>query len=139
MREVMLIMHFTGLALTLGMSFSLLFLKSTRMLSSDHESRAFAMRLFALHKMSHIGLTLLVLSGGYLMTPYWARLSTMPLMMTKLALVVLLIIWLTMLSISARKARKTPSVGNLSRVNLSGWLMLLTTLAIVVLAVLSWK
>ncbi len=135
----MLIMHFTGLALTLGMSFSLLFLKSTRMLSSDHESRAFAMRLFALHKMSHIGLTLLVLSGGYLMTPYWARLSTMPLMMTKLALVVLLIIWLTMLSISARKARKTPSVGNLSRVNLSGWLMLLTTLAIVVLAVLSWK
>lgn len=139
MHEVMLIMHFLGLTLTLGMSLSLLFLKSTRMLSSDHESRAFAMRLFALHKMSHIGLTLLVLSGGYLMTPYWASLSTMPLMTAKLALVIVLVIWLIMLSVSARKARKTPSVGNLSRVSLSGWLMLLTTLAIVVLAVLSWR
>jgi heme/copper-type cytochrome/quinol oxidase subunit 2 len=139
MREVMLIIHFTGLALTLGMSFSLLFLKSTRMLSSDHESRAFAMRLFALHKMSHIGITLLILSGGYLMTPYWSALGNMPLMTAKLALVIVLILWLIMLSVSARKARKTPSVGNLSRVSLSGWLMLLTTLAIVVLAVLSWN
>jgi len=40
--------------------------------------------------MGHIGITMLIISGLYLMTPFWKTLNARPLLITKLILVLVL-------------------------------------------------
>ena len=78
MRLFMLILHFVGLALSVGTGFAYLFLGlSTRKMDKD-EARELFIKTLPIQKMSHIGLFLLIVSGGYLMTPYWDSLTAKP-------------------------------------------------------------
>jgi hypothetical protein len=45
---------------------------------------------FALSTKGHIGITMLIISGLYLMTPFWKTLNARPLLITKLILVLVL-------------------------------------------------
>lgn len=85
--------------------------------------------------MGQIGLVLLILSGGYLMTPYWKSLGNTPLLMAKLVLVlVLAALIITISSYSNKIKGGDERYGD--KVTTLGRFTLITALVIVVLAVL---
>jgi uncharacterized membrane protein len=138
MREAMLILHLIGLAMGVGTSIGFMFLGIASSKMEQEEAKKFTINSFALSRMGHIGITLLVITGGYLMTPYWAALSSMPLMIAKLALVVLLVILIIILSIAAGKFKKGDDK-QLMKIRGLGNLSVLISLAIVILAVLQYR
>lgn len=135
MRDIMLIIHFIGLAMGLGTSFGFMFLGIASSKMEENEARKFTLNTFALSRMGHIGLTLLVLSGIFLMTPYWQSLTTSPLLIAKLVLVLVLGALIGMLSSTAKKAKEGDTDIHLKKMETFGKISLLTALIIVVLAV----
>lgn len=139
MREVMLIAHFLGLAMGLGTSFAFFFLGMARSKMEKEEGKKFALNALAMSRMGHIGLTLLILSGGYLMTPYWVLLGSRPLLIAKLLLVLGLVFTVSLQSVYAKRAKKGDSKANLKKIATLGRISLLSTIAIVILAVLIFR
>ncbi len=135
MREIMLILHFIGLAMGLGTSFAHIFLGIAASKAEPTEARKLHLHAFALNRMGHIGLALLILTGGYLMTPYWGTLMSTPTLMAKLLLVLVLAALVGMLSAKARKAAQGDAEAHLRKIPPLGRLSMLVALIIVVLAV----
>ncbi|MCB0545212.1 MAG: hypothetical protein KDC61_08755 [Saprospiraceae bacterium] len=138
MKEVMLILHFIGLAMGLGTSLAFMFLGMASAKMEEAEARTFRMNTLALAKMGHIGLTLLVLTGLYLITPYWSVLGEMPLLIAKLVLVLVLGALIGIISATIKKVKNGVPGADISKVEPLGKLSLLTGLLIVILAVLSF-
>jgi uncharacterized membrane protein len=137
MRDVMLIFHMIGLAMGIGTSFAFLFLGMASSKMEENEARKFRVNTFVLIKMGLIGLTLLVISGGYLMTTHWNTLSSTPILVAKLALVlVLIILILTLGSIANQIKKGNPT--NAGKMPILGRFALITGLTIIVLAVLNF-
>ncbi len=136
MRDVMLIFHFIGLAMGVGTGFAQMFLGIARNKMSDEESERFALHSLVLGMMGKIGLTLLIISGGALMTPYWSELGTMPLLIAKLVLVVVLTVIIGMIAVQAKKAKQNNGGEALKKIENLGKLSFPVGLAIVILAVL---
>ena len=139
MREAMLVVHFIGLAMGLGTSFGFLFLGIASKKMEEAEGKKFMMNSFALSTMGHIGLTLLILSGGYLMTPYWSTLGERPLLIAKLLLVLLLAALIGIISSTAKKVKKGAPGASMEKVAPLGRITMLISLAIVVMAVLIFQ
>ena len=138
MRDIMLIIHFIGLAMGLGTSFAHLFLSMATDNLPAEEARRFRMHSLALSRMGHIGLALLILSGGYLMTPYWESLAQMPYMMVKLALVLILTLLIVRIGKLSRLAKKGDADVYLAKMKQSGQATLIVALLIVVMAVMTF-
>ncbi|MCB0790667.1 MAG: hypothetical protein H6595_13270 [Flavobacteriales bacterium] len=138
MREFMLIVHFIGLAMGLGTSFAMMFLGIAAGRMEAEKRKEFMLNVGVLSRMGHIGLLLLVITGGYLMTPYLGMIGDMPLFIAKLVLVVALGALVGVMSARLRKARKGDFDAQMRVMPILGRLGLLTTLTIVVLAVLSF-
>ena len=136
MHSIMLIVHFIGLAMGIGTSFSQMFLGMASSKMEKAEAEKFQVKTLALTKMGVIGLVLLVVSGGYLMTPHWKTLSATPLLMAKLALVVLLIILIVRLVSLGKKATADNSGEALKKMEKIGKGTLPLGIVIVILAVL---
>ena len=135
MRDVMLIVHFIGLAMGLGTSLAFMFLGIASSKMEEQEAQKFRLNSFALSRMGHIGLALLIISGGYLMTPYWSILTAIPLLIVKLALVLVLAALIGIISSYARKAKEGDTELYLKKIEILGKLALLTAIIIVILAV----
>jgi uncharacterized membrane protein len=135
MREVMLIIHFIGLAMGIGTSFAFLFLGIASSKMEVNEAQKFRMNTFSLMKMGYIGLTMLLISGGYLMTPYWKTLTASPLLIVKLVLVMVLFSIIGIIGASVKKAKISDAKTHLKKIRPLGRLALLTGITIVVLAV----
>lgn len=134
----MLILHFLGLAMGIGTSFAFMFLGMASSKMDKEAGQNFMVNSLTLSRMGHIGLGLLLLSGGYLMTPYWKLVPSSPLLITKLALVVVLVVLITVITTYGNKAKKGDVESNLNKIRPLGGLSLLTGLAIVVVAVLAF-
>lgn len=134
MRDVMLIIHFIGLAMGLGTSFAMMFLSIGASKMSQEEAGKFMINASIVTKMGHIGLVLLLISGGYLMTPYWSVLINMPTLLAKLILYVVLGGLIGIMSAALKKAKKGQQE-QLLKIKKLGPIALLTGITIVVLAV----
>ena len=134
MRELMLILHFIGLTMGLGTSFAHAFLGKIASKMDAEEATKFRLHSLVLSNMGHIGIGLLVVSGLYLITPYWKILPTSPLLMLKLALVLLLIVLIILLNSFAKKAYNDP-VTQFKKMEKLGKITLFIGLVIVILAV----
>lgn len=139
MRVAMLIVHFLGLAMGIGTSFGFMFLRIAGSKMEKEEGKKFALNLFALSRMGHIGLAMLIVSGLYLMTPFWGSLASRPLLIAKLALVFTLTVSVSVGSVYSSRAKKGDTETNLKKIAALGNVALLSGLAIVVLAVLIFK
>ncbi len=135
MKDVMLILHFIGLTMGLGTSFAHAFLGVATSKMAPDETTKFRLHSLALGRMGHIGLALLLVSGLYLMTPFWGMLSSMPLLILKLVLVIVLAILISLLSMLAKKARSGDAEVSLKKIEQLGKMTMLLGLAIVFLAV----
>jgi len=80
------------------------------------EAGKFTLNTFALSKMGHIGLVLLLLSGVYPIIPFISTLSARPLLIAKLMLVVVLIILILLLDSAAKKAQKGDLLNQLKKI-----------------------
>lgn len=139
MRVAMLIIHFLGLTMGLGASFSLLFLGIAGSKMDKQEGQKFALNTFALSAMGQTGLVMLILSGLYLMTPYWRILPVQPLLIAKLILVLVLTVSVILLGIYSKRAKKGDTEANLKKIANLGKVSLLCGITIVLLAVLVFQ
>jgi|SRR5690554_4001857 len=137
MRDTMLILHFIGLAMGLGTAFAHAFLGFASSKLSKDEAIKLKSNTKILGRMGSIGLILLLVSGVYLILPFWNALAYMPMLQIKLLLFVVLIGFLAVMNIIERKAMKSDQPDGLYRkLEILGKFALTTTLTIVVLAVL---
>lgn len=126
MRDGMLIVHFLGLAMGLGISFAFFFLGIAK---SKIDTGI-------LSTIGQIGLSMLIISGLYLMTPFWGALSVMPMLIAKLLLVLVLTISVILATVYSKRAKKGDTATNLKKVAFAGRVGLLSGILIVILAVL---
>ena len=138
MRDAMLIVHLLGLAMGLGNSFAFMFLGRAGSKMEKEEGKIFALNTFAMGTMGHIGITMLIISGLYLMTPFWMTLNARPLLIVKLILVLVLTACIILASVYARRAKKGNTESNLKKVATLGKVSLLSGIGIVLLAVLTF-
>ena len=131
----MLILHFIGLTMGLGTSFAHAFLGIATSKMNPDEATRFRLHSLALSRMGHIGIVLLILSGIYLIIPYWAILPTSPLLMLKLVLVLILVILITLINLSAKKAKKGDAERQLKKMAKLGQMTLVLGVGIVILAI----
>ena len=136
MRAAMLIVHFLGLAMGIGTSFGFMFLGIAGKKMEKEERKKFALNSFALSRMGHIGLAMLVISGLYQMTPFWGSLASRPLLIAKLVLVLTLIVTVSFATVYAQRAKKGNTESNLKKIAILGKVAVFSGTAIVVLAVL---
>jgi uncharacterized membrane protein len=139
MREAMLIIHFLGLAMGLGASLAFMFLGIAGSKMEKEEGKKFALNTFAISRMGHIGLFMLILSGLYLMSPFWGSLMGLPMLIAKLFLVLVLTITVIILSVYSKRAKRGDTESNLRKIENLGKVSLLTGIAIVILAVLIFR
>jgi len=139
MREVMLIFHFIGLAMGVGAPFVLFFIERTGAKLGQPEQDRFVLNGYRTVVVGHIGITLSLISGGYLMTPYWKVLPDQPLLIAKLALFLFFAAALSMISVLSRKAMESGDRKQLKKTITWGRITMLTGLVIIVLAVLVFR
>ena len=135
MREIMLIVHFLGLAMGLGTSIGFIFLGKAASKLEQEERLKFAVNSFALGRMGQIRIGLLVLSGLYLMTSFWSILPSNFLLQLKLFLVLLLIVFLVIIAITINIAIQNDTKTYMKKIQTLGRIALFLALTIVVLAV----
>ena len=136
MRDLMLIVHFIGLTMALGAGFANLFLGTVASKLQPAERGSFMSKTAILGRMGQIGLALLLLSGFYLITPYWKVLGEMPLLIAKLTLVAVLLILVSSILLILRKSKKQNNPAILAKIKPLGILNFLIGITIVILAVL---
>ena len=130
----MLITHFVGLAMGLGTGFANMFLGIASAKMEANEAKKFRLHTLALSRMGHIGLVLLVLSGIFLMTPYWSILPSSPLLIAKLALVVVLATVVALIGSAGAKAKAGDADVQFKKIQPLGKITLVVSLLIVILA-----
>lgn len=135
MREIMLILHFIGITMGLGTSFAHAFLGAITTKMPAEEATKFRLHSLVLSKMGHIGIALLIVSGLYLITPYWKLLPSSPLLILKLVLVLVLALLLLLINVSAGKAKKGEAAAQFKKMEQFGKMTLIIGLIIVILAV----
>jgi|SRR5690606_3537527 uncharacterized membrane protein len=135
MRDIMLIVHFLGLVMGLGTSFAHAFLGAATAKMNEEEATKFRLNAMVLSKMGHIGIFLLLVSGIYLILPYWPSIGENPLLIVKLVLVAFLIVLITLISRGTQKAHQGNAEEQLKKIEPLGKLTLLVGLAILIVAV----
>ena len=139
MRDLFLFLHLIGFAMAVGTGFANLFLAAAAAKLEPAERGSFMARASTvLVRMGHTGLGLLILSGFYLITPYWSVLSEMPTLIAKLTVVVIQIIMVTVISLMVRKAKKENNLTSLMKLKPLGIVIFLLGITIVILAVLTF-
>jgi hypothetical protein len=116
----MLIFHFLGLVISLGSMITFLVMRRSCSKVSSSDSEYLLMNIRRFLRMSHIGLGIMFVTGGYLMTPYWNVLGQMPLLHIKFSVFLLWFFTLFALSFYTKKAKNSqiklcdPRIGFLS-------------------------
>ena len=131
----MLMIHFIGLAMGVGTSFAHAFLGKTISKLERSEAKKFRHQIKVLSQMGYTGSILLLVSGIYLILPFWPIITTLPLLILKLVLFVILMILILLINRDAGKNYKNDADDNLNRMGLMGKFVLILSVVIVIVAV----
>ncbi len=135
MKEIMLVLHFIGLTMGLGTSFAHAFFDKLISKLEQGQATKFRLQVMVLSRMGNIGITLLIISGSYLIIPYWSTLPSNPLLILKLILVLVLVMLLVLIHNGTQKAKENEATKNLKKIEPFGKLTLLIGIVIVIIAV----
>lgn len=135
MRETMLILHLLGLAMGLGTSFAHAFFGNMLSKLTPEEAAKFRKQTKGLSLMGTVGTILLLVSGIYLIVPFWPVLLTLPLLIAKLVLFVILVVLILLINLGARNNYQNQNVANLKRIELMGKTSMVIGVTIVIFAV----
>ena len=131
----MLIFHFIGLVMGLGTGFAHVFLGKMISKLDRSEAEKFRDQTKALSLMGFVGILLLIISGVYLILPFWPSITSFPLLITKLFLVFILVVLILLINLGTVKAYKNDTEKGLKGVEYMGKLSLLIGITIVIVAV----
>lgn len=92
MKDLLLIAHFAGLIIGAGSGFAVFAISYIAPGFKADYRREVLIKLFPLRYISYLGLLLLIVSGGLLISPFWPNLGGMPWLVAKLAAVALLVV-----------------------------------------------
>jgi hypothetical protein len=138
MRDIMLFIHFLGLILGMGSGFASLFIGVYNKNLSPEEAPKFMLKLRSLGYMGFAGIVLLILSGGYLATPYWSNIGNMPFFISKLCLVAVLLTIVLLIDVRWRRAVKNSGGPDLMAIPKLGRLAFPVGILILLFAVLQF-
>ena len=138
MRDAMLFLHFLGLILGMGAGFSSLFIGAYNKNLAPEELPKFMLKLRSLGYMGLAGIIILIISGGYLATPYWAVLASMPFFIIKLSLVLILLTIVIIMDVRWRRAVKNNGGPDLASIPKLGRLAFPVGILILLFAVLQF-
>lgn len=136
MRDLMLILHFLGLVMGLGTGIAHLFIGISASKMSAEEAKKFLAQSKALSPMGIIGMVLLVVSGVFLIIPYWNSILHMPMLMLKLFLVIILIVLITMIHLTDYNPNPAKPEAQSRKAALLGKMALVVSLTTLIVAVL---
>ncbi len=139
MREAMLFFHFLGLILGMGSGFASLFIGLYNKNIPKEEAPKFMLKLRSLGYMGLTGLILLIVSGGYLATPYWSIIGSMPYFITKLSLVVVLAVIAIQIDLRWRSAIRNGGGPDLAAIQKLGRFAFPVGILILLFAVLQFR
>lgn len=131
----MLILHFIGLTMGLGTGFAYAFLGKTLAKMSTNEAKEFRHQIKGLVQMGTVGAVLLLISGIYLIIPFWPILTTLPLLILKLVLFLILEILVLIMNQLAIRNFKNNTEDYLKKIEIMGKLTLIIGVSIVIIAV----
>ena len=131
----MLALHFIGLAMGLGTSFAHAFFGPKTAKLDRSEILKFDNLTSGLSTMGQVGTILLLVSGIYLIIPYWPAITFMPLLILKLILFAILLILIFMINYLAKKNIAIESERAKRSIELYGKLTLFISVLIVFVAV----
>ena len=131
----MLIIHFLGLAMGVGTSFAHAILGKTISKLESSEAKKFRRQTKGLSQMGFTGTVLLLVSGIYLIVPFWPIITTLPLLILKLVLFVILVILILLINRDAGKNYKNDADDNLNRMGVMGKFAMIISVVIVIVAV----
>lgn len=100
----MLIVHIFGIVLSLGSIASFLLVRPNISKINAPESVLIYSIIKKYLNWAFVGMGLMILSGGYLMTPYWEHLGSLILLQLKLVIVLIWMLALVFLNFNLRKA-----------------------------------
>jgi len=132
----MLMFHFIGVAMGLGTSFAYMFLGIAGSKLDKEGQQDLFLKTASLGRMGHIGLTILVLTGGHLIMPYASDLMKSPLLIAKLVCVLSLGAVVGIITSYSKKAKSGDTELYMKKIQNLGKISMTLSLAIVVLAVL---
>ncbi len=138
-KEVTLFIHFVGLAMTLGTGFAFMFLGIAQSKMDKAEGEQFMLKALSLGRMGDIGFVLMILTGLYMLMPHMSNLAQMPLMHVKLTLVVVLIVLVGLIHRATKKAKQENGGPALDTLRKLGTLSLVSTIVIVLMAVMQFN
>lgn len=136
MKDIMLILHFLGLTMGLGTGVAHIFIGISAAKMSSDDGNKLKLQSQALDPMGSIGTVLLLVSGIYLIIPYWDSLLHLPLLMLKLFLVLVLLGLIAAMNYISKKTLKQDIEIGFKKLELLGKITLVTSISIVVVAVL---
>lgn len=139
MHEFLLVVHFLGLVMGLGTGFAHAFIGFRAAKMEKKEREQFLLNSLILSKMGMIGLVLLLLSGGGLLAPYLQNLMAMPLLIVKLALVLLLTVLVCFISHLGLRVQRENDTTLFDTMEKIGKVTLPMGIVIVVIAVVVFK
>ena len=138
MKEIMLIIHFLGLVMTLGSVGSFLLIRKNSSQVNGYEYTRDLGIIKKFLKYAYIGIGVMILSGGYLMPPYWATFGAHPMIHVKMTLVVLWLLALIILGLVLRSAIRNENTAYNIRIGFYSTLSVVLGVAVVVSAVFSF-
>ena len=138
MRDIMLNLHFLGLVFAMGALFAYTFIGKTTSNLTGTALQEVIVKSKKVLVFGDIGLTLIIISGGYLGTPYWPIMANLPTFMVKLLGVVVLAVFMVLVRINNSKAIKTQDADKYIKSLRLSPLALFAGFAIIILAVFSF-
>jgi len=138
MRDILLIVHFIGIAMFVGTPFCFMALGIMSSKMNEEDANKFMLNAFAMSKIASIGFALIIISGIGLILPLWDAFKSQAALHIKLSLVAIMIglfSYMQMLMATAKKANGGPTMITISKV---GSAMLITSLSIIIFAVFTF-
>ena len=139
MREFVLIVHLLSLVLALGSMATFIIIRKDISRVSGCESNFALITIRKFLNIAYIGMLLMILSGLYLIIPYWPSLASMPLIHIKITVVVLWLIVLIILGVNLKRVKPESYLSYDAKIGLLSFLSVILGLIVVALAIFAFE
>ena len=138
MKDIMLVFHELGLVLTIGSSLFFLIIKNNLRTIQSLDADKFYSISSRFRVMTYIGFGVMILSGGYLMTPYWSTFGSFPMIHIKVTIVLIWLLSMMILGMSSKRIKQNSPNKYFSRLVMMNTLSVIFGVFTVIIATLSF-
>lgn len=138
MKDVLLLLHFFGVIIGTGAGFAVFVIGYLAPAFPATARREVLIKLFPLRYVSYVGLLLLILSGGMLITPYWPEHEKLAWFGTKMVFVAVIAAASLFGMFQMHRAHKSPDNNAFKMLSYAGKVSFVSSLIVVTCAVFTF-